>query len=182
MSASSRIGDPVTPGLVSNSEILSPSRPELPPSPMMMRSEASSAGSGVAASRCMTNTPELSTMSWVRLYLFRLIRPRGASGTIAAAPADSEISPLARPWSTVVTATGNGRRPDSVYSAAFRSSVMLGDPLYSYWHLVRVAEVGPGDGVGVERGGRARPGDGAPGHQVRGVGHLQRPADVLLAH
>jgi hypothetical protein len=62
-----------------------------------MRSEASSAGSGVAASRCMTKTPELSTMSCVRLYLVRLIVTRGASGTIAAAPADSDMRPLARP-------------------------------------------------------------------------------------
>src|SRR3984957_8478417 len=175
MSASSRIGDPVTPGLVSNWEILSPSRPELQPSPMMMLSEASSAGSGVAASRCMTNTPELSTMSWVRLYLVRLIVTRGASGTIAAAPADSDIRPLARPSWTVVTATGNGRSPDRVYSAAFRSSVIAGDFLLGcssrHRHLVGVAEVGPGDGVGVQGGRRPGPGDGAPGHQVRGVGH-----------
>src|ERR1700744_3413926 len=118
------------------------------------------------------------------LYLVRLIVTRGASGTIAAAPADNEIRPLARPSWTVVTATGNGRSPDSVYSAAFRSSVIAGMPLLRwvdrYRNLVCVAEVGPGDRVGVQGGRRARPGDGAPGHQVSGVGHLKCPADILL--
>src|ERR1700749_437362 len=123
---------------------------------MMMSSEASRAGSGVAASRCMTKTPEFSTRSWVRLYLVRLIVTRGASGTIAAAPADSDIRPLARPSWTVVTATGNGRSPDRVYSAAFRSRVIAGDSLLrfaapgclggvpaggNYGDLVGVAEV-----------------------------------------
>ena len=63
-------------------------------------------------------------MSWVRLYFVRLTVTRGASGTMLIVPADSDISPLRWPSSLVVTATGNGRRPASVYSAACRSRVI----------------------------------------------------------
>lgn len=63
-------------------------------------------------------------MSCVLLYLVRLTVARGSSGTMLAAPADSDISPLAKPASIVVTATGNGRNPARTLSAAARSSVM----------------------------------------------------------
>ena len=80
---------------------------------MMMSSDPCSK-SGPLPSKCITNTPDSRIMSWVMLYFVRAIVTRGASGTIAAAPAESEINPFTLPCETVVTATGNGRKPESV--------------------------------------------------------------------
>jgi hypothetical protein len=88
-----------------------------------MSSDASSC-SGTALSRCITKMPELSTMSWVLLYLVRLTVARGSSGTMLIEPADRLIRPLANPPSIVVTATGNGRRPPRTLFAASTSIVM----------------------------------------------------------
>src|SRR4051794_12509879 len=90
---------------------------------MMISSDAPMMRSSLPR-RCTANTPDSCTRSWVKLYLVRLMVIRGSSGTMPPADADRDMSPLARPSATVVIAVGNGRRPLSVASAAFRSSGM----------------------------------------------------------
>ena len=120
---------PLTPRQVFKEDILSPSRPELPPSTMRMRSDSSITSLSLHR-RCMANAPDSRTISWVKLYLVRLMVTRGdLTDNARQSQPKSDMSPLERPVRTpVVTATGKGRRPSQrIVGSSYGLRVKFGD-------------------------------------------------------